>query len=561
MTHAAGPDGAPVIIAGGGPVGMVLALELGRRDVPCVLLNDRPGPSPQPKANATSPRSMEHLRRLGISERFRVTGLPPDHPTDVTYVTRLNGYELARQRLPCWRDAVAETAIGSGPWASPEPAHRGSQIFLERVLFERLADFPAIDRRFGWRLDGFEARADGVTVHAVEVETGKEASLEADWLVGCDGPSSGVRKGLGIDYEGDAGIERPMMGGTMLAVHLRLDRRSDDGPWPERSWQFWTVNPEIRTLMIAIDGADEFVIHIAMKEGETPSQADVRALVEQALGGPVVREIISATPWTAGFRLLAQRYRVDRVFLAGDAAHLFTPTGGLGMNTGVEDAVNLGWKLAAVAKGWGGSGLLDSYEADRRPVAARNLVFSKAFADSVGRTPASPAIETESEEGRAERARIGAHLLEHARREFLIPGIHLGYRYEGSAIIVPDGSAAPPDPPNSYAPTARPGHRAPHIWLEPGLALYDRLGAEFTLLRLDPRGGGGDADAAKGIGDAFAVAGVPMTMLEVAVDGARDLYGADLALVGPDQHVVWRGDAPPDDLVGLAETVTGGGGR
>jgi len=545
----------PVIIAGAGPVGMVLALELGRRNVPCVLLNDRAGPSPQPKANATSPRSMEHLRRLGVAEAFRATGLPAEHPTDVTYVTRLNGYELARQRLPCRRDAMAETAIGSGPWASPEPANRGSQIYLERVLFDRLADFPAIDRRFGWRLDGVEASDDGVTARVVEVETGRETSLEGDWLVGCDGPSSVVRKGIGIEYEGDAGIERPMMGGTMLAVHLRSDRRPADGPRPERSWQLWTVNPDIRTLMIALDGEDEFVVHIAMKDGQEPSHADVRSLVEKAAGGPVVREIISATPWKAGYRLLAQRYRAGRVFIAGDAAHLFTPTGGLGMNTGIEDAANLGWKLAAVVSGWGGPGLLDSYETDRRPVGARNLAFSKAFADSVGRTPASPAIETDTEEGRTERARIGAHLLEHARREFLIPGIHLGYRYEGSAIVASDGTPAPPDPPSSYAPTARPGHRAPHIWLEPGLALYDRLGPEFTLLRLD--GGGGDADAPNGIADAFAAAGVPVSVLEVEVDGARDLYGADLALVGPDQHIVWRGDTLPDDPAGLAATVSG----
>jgi 2-polyprenyl-6-methoxyphenol hydroxylase-like FAD-dependent oxidoreductase len=540
----------PVIIAGGGPVGMVLALELGRRDVPCVLLNDRDGPSPQPKANATSPRSMEHLRRLGVAEAFRATGLPDDHPTDVTYVTRLNGYELARQRLPCRRDAIAETTVGSGPWASPEPANRGSQIFLERVLFDRLADFPAIERRFGWRLEGFEARDDGVTARIVEVATGKEAALEGDWLVGCDGPSSAVRKGIGIEYEGDAGIERPMMGGTMLAVHMRFDRHFANRPWPERSWQFWTVNPQIRALMIAIDGADEFVVHIAMKDGEEPSQADVRSLVERAAGGPVVREIISATPWKAGYRLLAQRFRAGRVFIAGDAAHLFTPTGGLGMNTGLEDAVNLGWKLAAVIKGWGGPRLLDSYEADRRPIGARNLAFSKAFADSVGRTPASPAIETDTEEGREERARIGAHLLEHARREFLIPGIHLGYRYEGSAIVAPDGTPEPPDPSSTYAPTARPGHRAPHLWLAPGRALYDALGPEFTLLCLCGEGG-------EPIGDAFDAAGVALARLTVTAEGSRDLYGADLVLVGPDQHVVWRGDAPPDDPAALAATVTG----
>ena len=453
-------DRIPVVIAGAGPVGMVTALELGRRDIPCVLLNDRPGPSPQPKANATSPRSMEHLRRLGVADRFREVGLPADHPTDVTYVTRLTGYELARQRLPCWRDAKAEVAVGAGAWASPEPPHRASQIYLERVLYERLGDFPSIDRRFGWRLESFEEQGDRVTCRAVNAETEGTLTLSADWLVGCDGPNSVVRTGLGIAYEGDQGAVRHIMGGTMLAVHLRL-RRPAGVAWPERSWQFWTVNPDLRTLIIAIDGADEFVMHIALREDAPPDEAAVREMVNQAAGCPVACEIISASPWTAGFRLLAERYRQGRIFIAGDAAHLFTPTGGLGMNTGVEDGVNLAWKLAGVIKGWADPAILDSYEADRRPVGARNLGFSKAFADSVGLTPATASIEAATDEGAEERRRTGAHLLEHARREFLIPGIHLGYRYEGSALVTPDGTPEPDDPPNSYTPTARPGHRAP----------------------------------------------------------------------------------------------------
>ena len=540
----------PVIIAGAGPVGMVLALELGRRDVPCVLLNDRPGPSPQPKANATSPRSMEHLRRFGVADRFRDAGLPANHPTDVTYVTRLTGHELARQRLPCWRDAMAEVTEGTGPWASPEPPHRASQIYLERVLFARLADFPSIDRRFGWRLEEFEEQGDGVVCRAVDTDTGGVLKLTGDWLVGCDGPASVVRKRLGIEYEGDAGIERLMMGGTMLAVHLRL-RRPAGVAWPERSWQFWTVNPEIRTLIIAIDGAGEFVMHIAMKDGEIPAETAVRALVNQAAGCAIDCEIISVSPWTAGYRLLAERYRRGRVFIAGDAAHLFTPTGGLGMNTGVEDAVNLGWKLAAVVNGWGGAALLDSYEADRRPVAARNLAFSKAFADSVGQTPATPAIETTTEEGGHERRETGAHLLEHARREFLIPGIHLGYRYEGSPIVCPDGTAEPADPPNEYAPTARPGHRAPHAWLEPGVALYDRFGVDFTLLVFEQ-----DADTAP-FAAAFEAAGAPLAILPVENTEIAALYERPLVLVGPDQHVLWRGDAAPDNPAALVASVTG----
>jgi hypothetical protein len=257
-------------------------------------------------------------------------------------------------------------------------------------------------------------------------------------------------------------------------------------------------------------------------------------------------------PWTAGYRLLAQRYGAGRVLLAGDAVHLFTPTGGMGMNTGIDDAVNLAWKLAAVAKGWAGPKLLASYEADRRPVGARNLGWSKHFADSVGTTPATPAIETDSEAGARERAEVGKRLAAHAAHEFLIPGIHLGFRYENSPLIWPDGTQAPSDPANEYAPTARPGHRAPHAWLAPDVALYDKLGPEFTLLQL-----GGSGAPAAAIQAAFAARGIPLHVLALENADARALYGRDCALVGPDQIVYWRGDSAPADPLALADRVRG----
>ncbi|MCW5774212.1 MAG: FAD-dependent monooxygenase, partial [Rhodospirillaceae bacterium] len=253
------------VIAGGGPVGMIVALELGRRGVRCVLLNDRPGIAISPKANATSPRSMEHLRRLGIAARFRALGLPPDFSTDVTYFTRLSGYELARLKLPGWAEAVAETARGEGPWPGPEPAHRGSQLFLEQAMFDRLADFPAVERRFGWRFDSFEDLGDRVAVRAVEVDTGREETFTADYLVGCDGGGSRVRKALGIELEGDSGIVRPFMGGSMVAADVRLAPPAGT-PWPKPSWQYWAVNPEIRALIISIDARDRYVAHIQLPE-------------------------------------------------------------------------------------------------------------------------------------------------------------------------------------------------------------------------------------------------------------------------------------------------------
>lgn len=541
----------PIIIAGAGPVGMVLALELGRRGVACVLLNDRPTIAEAPKANAISPRSMEHLRRLGIARRIRESSLPADYPADVTYFTRLTGYELARLHMPSWGEAVAETGRGEGPWASPEPAQRSSQIFLERELFRRLADFPAIEQRFGWRLDALRDAGDRVVCTIVHHATGESREIAGAYLIGCDGGGSRTRKQLGIEFEGDAGIVRPFMGGSMVAAYVRLVP-PPGARWPRRSWQYWAVNPEVRALIIAVDGHDTFVAHIQLPEKRPLDEAYVREMVERAVGAPALQEIISFVAWTAGFRLLAQRYGKGRVFIAGDAAHLFTPTGGLGMNTGVDDAVNLAWKLAAAMQGWAGPNLLASYETDRRPIGARNLGWSKRFADSVGTTPATAAIETDTEEGARERELVGARLVKHAAYEFLIPGIHLGVRYADSPLLVPDGTPEPPDEAGTYTPTARPGHRAPHVWLEPGVALFDRFGADFTLLHL-----GGDAAVPETIAAAFARRGVPLAVLALDRADVRALYQRDCVLVGPDQHVLWRGDAAPADPLALVDRVRG----
>jgi 2-polyprenyl-6-methoxyphenol hydroxylase-like FAD-dependent oxidoreductase len=542
---------APILIAGAGPVGMVLALELGRRGVPTILFNDRPGIAGAPKANATSPRSMEHLRRLGVAARFRALGLAADYPTDVTYFTRIAGRELARLALPAWGAAVAENRRGEGPWAAPEPAHRGSQLFLEQALFERLADVPAVERRFGWRVEDVAEEAGGVSVRAVEVSTGRESRFAGAYLVGADGGGSRVRKALGIDLAGEGGAVRHFMGGHMVAAHVRLGPWPG-GRWPAPSWQYWTVAPDIRALTIAIDGRDRYVMHVQLPEKRPLDDAYVKERVEQAAGGPALREILSYVSWTAGFRLLAEAYRQGRILLAGDAAHLFTPTGGLGMNTGIDDAVNLAWKLAALMQGWGGPGLLASYEAERRPVGARNLAFSKAFADSVGLTPASPEIERDTPVGAAERAAVGQRLLDHARREFLIPGIHLGFRYEGSPLIVADGTPEPADPANEYYPTARPGHRAPHLWLGDDAALYDRFGADFTLLLLRP---------APALADAFrreaARRAMPLAVLDLDDERARDLYGADAALIRPDQIVAWRGNGRGADPGAILDRARG----
>ena len=548
---ARGDTHTPVLIAGGGVVGLVVALELGWRGVPCILVNDRAETATHPKANATSARSMEHYRRLGVAAALRRAGLPADHPTDLAYVTRLSGIEIARMAMPSADEAVRLATAGQGPWDTPEPPHRVNQIYVEALLKERAAAFPAIGLRYGWRLDTFAGTGDHVTAKITEVASGRRETIRADYLVGCDGGGSIVRKGLDIEYEGESGVVRPFMGGSMLAAHIHAPGPRD---WltVAPAWQYWILNPETRGLLIPVDGRDRFLFHTQIPPGIDPASIDVGRLIRLAAGIDFPFEILSCVPWTAGYTLIAQRYRAGRVFIAGDAAHLFTPTGGLGMNTGVDDAVNLGWKLAAACRGWAGADLLDSYQAERRPIGIRNLDHARGFASSVGTVPVGDDFEADTAAARAERATAGERLADHAYREFVIPGIVLGLRYEDSPIIWPDGTPPPPDEPNDYVPTARPGSRAPHFWCADGSALYDHFGAGFTLLRPAAR-----REEATGLERAAERRGVPLAVLDMPGNAPTALYGDDMVLVRPDQHVAWRGASPPADPLAVIDRVRG----
>ena len=544
-----------VLIAGGGPFGLTLACELGRRRVRTLLVDSKPGTAFNPQANATQARTMEHFRRLGFADEIRRQGLPPDHPTDVAYLTRFNGPELARLRLPTAAEAVRNVRAMSGSWSAAELPHRVSQKFVEATLRRHAEAAPSNDVRFGWTLLDFEQHADHVSATVAPVEAGARVDVRARFLVGADGARSQVRQRLGIGWSGGTGVRRDFMGGQMFAVYLRAPEFYRSVPH-DRAWMYVAVNAQRRAFIMSVDGESEFAFHAALRQGEDSSgwdESDARRVLAEAMGCETPIEVLSLAPWTAGHSLVAQSFGLDRVFIGGDAAHLFTPTGGLGYNTAVEDAVNLGWKLAAVLRGSAGPGLLASYEIERKWLAQRNTAYARQFADSVGLFGATPLLEENSPAGAAERARASAHLNAHVRLEFNIPGVTLGGRYDGSPVIVPDGTLAPPDRPNAYEPTACPGGRPPHAWLADGRSLFDSFHSEWTLLVLGP-----DPPVATGFTDAARKMGVDLKVVAHQAPELRALYQAPLALIRPDQIVAWRGasDAAADAVLRRANGIT-----
>jgi hypothetical protein len=361
--------------------------------------------------------------------------------------------------------------------------------------------------------------------------------VRCDYLVGADGARSMVRQQLGIRYGGETGVVRDFVGGRMYAVYARIPEFYRAVPH-RPAWMNVCFNRERRAFMPAVDGKGAFTLHTQLRAHEHEdrlSVADAEAMVQAAIGAPLEVQVLARDTWTAGHSLVAERFGEGRVFVGGDAAHLFTPTGGLGYNTAIEDAVNLGWKLAAVLDKRAAPRLLDSYEIERRPLAVRNTGYAKRFADSLGNYQPVAEIEDDTAEGEAARIKAGQYFEAHGRAEFNIPGITFGGRYDGSPAVVTDGSAAPADSANTYSASACPGGRPPHLWLEDGRSLFDLFGFEWTLLRLGKADGRAFSAAARS-------ARIDLKIVDAQGEEARDLYQADFALIRPDQIVAWRGN-------------------
>ena len=539
-----------VLVVGAGPVGLTLAMGLAAHGLAVTIAETRRrAEPPNVKCNHVSSRSMELFRRLGVAHRLRAAGLPEDYPNDVAFRTTLTGREFARIVIPCRRDRFTDIAGPDGWWPTPEPPHRINQMVMEPILLEHAAALPRVTLRNRTRVTGFTQDGAGVRADLHDLDTDAAHTLHARYVVGCDGGSSTIRAQIGTRLEGTAVVQR------VQSTFIRAPRLRALIAGPP-AWGNYSVNPRRCGTVFAIDGRETWLIHNHLNPGEPEFDSiDRDQSIRHILGvGPdFAYDIISKEDWV-GRRLVAGRFRNDRVFIAGDAAHLWVPYAGYGMNAGIADAAHLAWLLAARVQGWGAEGILDAYEAERAPITEQVSRFAMDHAQNMirARGAVPPDIEAQGAAGDAARAQAGREAYELNVQQFCCAGLNFGYFYSGSPIIVADDEPPPPYTMGGFTPSTVPGCRAPHFWLADGRSLYDAFGPGYTLLRFDP-----STEVAALLAAAQARR-VPLLLLDVqARDALPEAYRHALLLCRADQHVVWRGDQLPAQPAALIERLRG----
>lgn len=541
----------PVVIVGGGAVGLTLAMDLAWRGVEVLVLERRARADvPPPKCNHISARSMEIYRRLGVAGKLRNAGLPADYPNDVSYRTSFVGRELTRIAIPCRRDRYWATDGPDCGWPTPEPPHRLNQIFMEPILADHAAQMQGVS--LGHRAEFLEYALAGsqVCVRYRDLEAGEDRRIICDFLIGCDGGRSVVRRQMGARLEGDDVLQRVQSTYIRAPGLIGLQRETP-------AWATFTLNPRRSGNVYAIDGVERWVVHNYLKPDEADFDAVDRDWAIRAILGvddDFAYEVLEEMDWY-GRRLVADRFRRDRVFLCGDSAHVWVPYAGYGMNAGIADAANLAWLLAEHLVQGAPYAILDAYERERQPITQQVSYFvmdhAHAMAGQRGGVPET--IEADTPEGEAARRELGRKAYDLNVQQYCAAGLNFGYFYDDSPLIAYDGAAAPGYSMAEFTPSTVPGCRLPHVWLADGRSLYDALGAGHTLVRLDA---GLRVD---GFVAAALSHGIALTVLDLDPAVAGPVYDRKLILVRPDQHIAWRGDAFPDDIDGLLRRIRGRG--
>lgn len=533
----------PVLIVGGGPVGLALAGDLGWRGMPCLLIERGDGRVENPKMDMVHIRTMEFCRRWGIVPWVESAGYNREHAQDCVWVTGMHGgYELGREPFPACVDEEP-------PPQSPQKRERCPQNFFDPVLARHARSYRSVDLRYGVELASFIEHENGVTADIIDRATGETTRVEAQYLAACDGAGSPIREKLGISLSGN-----PVLTYTTNAIFECRDfNRIHNFP---HGYRYIFIGPEgTWCTIVAIDGRHRYRFSfVGNRNREQMNEADIRAAIARALGCDVDFTLLSTMPWRRA-ELVAESYGTKRIFLVGDSAHQLSPTGGFGMNTGIQEAVDIAWKLQGVVEGWGGPRLLESYEIERKPVAAFNVSeaarnLARMLKPREERPP--EAIFLNGPEGERARKAYGDWYTRMMAPEWFTIGVQLGFRYEHSPIVVREEGEGPAQTVHRYVQCARPGHRAPHVWLKRGQSTLDLFGKGFVLLRF--LGAPPDVSA---FADAAAQRGVPLRVIDLHHAAAAEAYEKRLVLVRPDGHVAWRGDEQPDNPLQVIDIIRG----
>ena len=520
-----------VLIVGGGPVGLAMAHELSYQGIDCLLLEQSDGVVSDPKVSTVGPRSMEFCRRWGIAQAIRDAGWPKDHPLDVAWVTRVGGHEIFRIPFPSY-------GLRSQPEHTPEPEQVCPQNWFAPIFLDSLGQYPQGMVKLLSRLDSFEQNEAGVTARVTNLESETEV-VKAQYLVACDGASSRIRKACKIPaptFHETQKFQSVVFKAPELAKQLGEDN----------AMVFFLANPTIQEPLRAVDGHSLY--RLILKPQANGEVRDAKEAIQAAIAIDTPIEIISNLPWHLTHRV-AEHYNHGRIFFVGDSAHTLSPSGGFGMNTGIADAVDLGWKLAATLEGWASPQLLDTYEAERKPIAVRNLEAANANLKRTQKRSIPPAIVSDSPEGEQIRQQMAEGMKRsNVKQEFDAPGIHFGFRYESPAIVA-DGTP-PSDDPQQWQQNSYPGSRAPHAWLESGKSTLDLFGHGLVLLNFKDR-------EVTNLEKTCKQKDVPLRTYRIENKAIADLYERNYVLVRPDGHVAWRGDELPSDSEAIVDRIRG----